>query len=93
MPIYIYIYIFSFCFHFQFTQQIALAGFVEFTIHLTRLNPEMINISRDSGSVTFNFFKFDIDDSKGEPFNFFLSCFPIYFMETQHLQNFSFCSP
>jgi len=49
-----------------FTQQIALAGFVEFTIHLTRLNPEMINIARDSGSVTFNFFKFDIDDSKGE---------------------------
>ena len=51
---------------FQFTQQIALAGFVEFTFHLTRLNPEMINIARDSGNVTFNFFKFDIDDTKGE---------------------------
>ena len=43
----------------------ALAGFVEFTFHLTRLNPEMINIARDCGHVTFNFFKFDLDDSKG----------------------------
>eukprot|EP00794_Sanderia_malayensis_P003407 gene3407-3897_t len=50
----------------MFTQQIALAGFVEFTFHLTRLNPEMINIARDSGHVTFNFFKFDLDDAKGE---------------------------
>ena len=50
----------------QFSQQVALAGFVEFTFHLTRLNPEMINIARDSGHVTFNFFKFDLDDAKGE---------------------------
>lgn len=50
----------------MFTQQVALAGFVEFTFHLTRLNPEMINIARDSGHVTFNFFKFDLDNSKGE---------------------------
>ena len=44
----------------------ALAGFVEFVLHLTRLNPEMINIARDCGHVTFNFFKFDLDDPNGK---------------------------
>jgi len=50
----------------KFTQQIALAGFIEFVLHLTRLGPEMINIARDCGNVTFNYFRFDIDDVKGE---------------------------
>lgn len=50
----------------KLTQQIALAGFVEFVLHLTRLGPEMINIARDCGNVTFNYFRFDIDDAKGE---------------------------
>ena len=50
----------------KFTQQIALAGFVEFVLHLTRLGPEMINVARDCGNVTFNYFRFDIDDTKGE---------------------------
>ncbi len=66
-----------YCF-FQFTQQVALAGFVEFTFHLTRLNPEMLNIARDSGHVTFNFFKFDLDDAKGNLMDYcvFLSLGP-----------------
>ncbi|XP_065666832.1 transformation/transcription domain-associated protein isoform X3 [Hydra vulgaris] len=50
----------------KLTQQIALAGLIEFVLHLTRLNPEMINIARDCGKVTFNYFRFDIDDIKGE---------------------------
>jgi len=50
----------------KLTQQIALAGFIEFVLHLTRLGPEMINIAKDCGNVTFNYFRFDIDDSKGE---------------------------
>ena len=49
----------------KLTQQIALAGFVEFVLHLTRLGPEMINIAKDSGNITFNNFRFDIDDAKG----------------------------
>ena len=57
----------------------ALAGFVEFTFHLTRLNPEMINVARDCGHVTFNFFKFDLDDSKGELcLIFVLNCFFVF---------------
>lgn len=50
----------------KFTQHIALAVFIEFVLHLTRLGPEMINIARDCGKVTFNYFRFDIKDSKGE---------------------------
>lgn len=57
----------------KLTQQIALAGFIEFVLHLTRLGPEMINIAKDCGNVTFNYFRFDIDDSKG--ILFFLSVF------------------
>lgn len=49
----------------KLSQQIALAGFIEFVLHLTRLGPEMINIAKDCGNVTFNYFRFDIDDSKG----------------------------
>ena len=49
----------------KLTQQIALAGFIEFVLHLTRLGPEMVNIAKDCGNVTFNYFRFDIDDSKG----------------------------
>lgn len=50
----------------KLTQQIALAGFIEFVLHLTRLGPEMINIAKDYGNITFNYFRFDIDDLKGE---------------------------
>ena len=75
----LYHLIFFIPFSFQFTQQIALAGFVEFTFHLTRLNPEMINIARDSGNVTFNFFKFDIDDTKGELSNFLFVSYFVHF--------------
>jgi len=50
----------------KLTQQVALAGFVEFVLHLTRLGPEMINIARDCGNITFNNFRFDIDDTKGD---------------------------
>jgi len=50
----------------KLTQQIALSGFIEFVLHLTRLGPEMINIAKDCGNITFNYYRFDIDDSKGE---------------------------
>ncbi|CAL8129543.1 unnamed protein product [Orchesella dallaii] len=49
-----------------FTTQICLSGFAEYAFHLTRLNPEMMNIHQDSGMVNISYFKFDIDDTTGD---------------------------
>jgi len=45
--------------------QLALSGFAEFTLHLTRLGPEMLQIARDSGRLTVSYSRFEVDDSKG----------------------------
>ncbi|GFR25610.1 hypothetical protein TNCT_594364 [Trichonephila clavata] len=50
----------------QFTLQLALAGFIEYVLHLTRLNPDMMYIHQDSGLMNISYFKFNIEDSKGE---------------------------
>ncbi|KAI5711793.1 hypothetical protein M8J75_003201 [Diaphorina citri] len=48
------------------TLQLALACFAEYVLHLTRLNPDMMYLHRDCGLLNVSYFKFDIDDSKGE---------------------------
>lgn len=50
----------------QVTQQLALTGLIEFVFHLTRLDPDMFKISRDSGCLTQAYFKFDIKKPTGE---------------------------
>ena len=51
---------------FQLTIQLALAGFSEFVLHLTRLNPDMMYLHQDSGFLSVAYFKFDIDEQSGE---------------------------
>ena len=48
------------------TLQLALAGFVEYILHLSRLNPEILYIHQDSGLINVSYFKFDVDDVTGE---------------------------
>ncbi|XP_054724829.1 transformation/transcription domain-associated protein-like [Uloborus diversus] len=50
----------------QFTLQLALAGFVEYVLHLTRLNPDMMYIHQDSGLMNISYFRFNVDDANGE---------------------------
>ena len=50
----------------MFTLQMALAGFAEYVLHLSRLNPDMLYIHQDSGLVNISYFKFDVDDVNGE---------------------------
>ncbi|XP_064648217.1 transformation/transcription domain-associated protein-like isoform X2 [Lineus longissimus] len=46
--------------------QLALAGFAEFVLHLTRMNPDMMYLHQDCGYLNISYFKFDIDDQLGE---------------------------
>lgn len=55
-----------FFYYFQFTLQLALACFVEYVLHLTRLNPDMMYLHQDSGLINISYFKFDVDDSTGK---------------------------
>ena len=48
------------------TVQLALAGFAEFVLHLTRMNPETMYLHQDSGFLNIAYFKFDIDDTSGK---------------------------
>ena len=48
------------------TLQLALAGFAEYVLHLTRLNPDMLYIHQDSGLANVAYFKFDVDDVSGD---------------------------
>ncbi|XP_048580263.1 transformation/transcription domain-associated protein isoform X2 [Nematostella vectensis] len=50
----------------QFCVQLTLLCFAEFTLHLTRLGSEMLQVAQDSGRLTVTYFRFEIDDSKGE---------------------------
>ena len=51
---------------FQFTTQLTLLQFAEFTLHLSRLSPEMLQIIRESGRLNVGYYKFEIDDNKGK---------------------------
>ncbi|XP_073941495.1 transcription-associated protein Nipped-A isoform X1 [Choristoneura fumiferana] len=48
------------------TLQLSLAGFAEYVLHLTRLNPDMMYVHQDSGLLNVSYFKFDVDDATGE---------------------------
>ena len=50
----------------QMTVQLALAGFAEFVLHLTRINPDMLYLHADSGFLNVAYFKFDVDDQTGD---------------------------
>lgn len=52
--------------YFQLTVQLALAGFAEFVLHLTRMNPDMMFLHQDSGFLNIAYLKFDIDDQSGK---------------------------
>ena len=43
------------------TRQLSLCGLAEFVFHLTRLDPEMLQIARSSGCLTQTFYKFEIN--------------------------------
>lgn len=49
-----------------FTVQLALMGFAEFVLHLTRMNPDMMYLHQDCGYINISYFKFDIDDQTGD---------------------------
>ncbi|XP_053373271.1 transformation/transcription domain-associated protein-like isoform X1 [Mercenaria mercenaria] len=49
-----------------FTVQLALMGFAEFVLHLTRMNPDMMYLHQDCGYINISYFKFDIDDQSGD---------------------------
>ncbi|XP_050062544.1 transformation/transcription domain-associated protein-like [Aphis gossypii] len=48
------------------TLQLSLSCLAEYVLHLTRLNPDMMYIHQDSGLLNASYFKFDVDDKKGE---------------------------
>ncbi|KAK3867130.1 hypothetical protein Pcinc_027378 [Petrolisthes cinctipes] len=48
------------------TVQVALIGLMEYLLHLTKLYPDMMYVHQDSGLINVAYFKFNIDDAKGE---------------------------
>lgn len=46
--------------------QLALMGFGEFVLHLTRMNPDQMYLHQDCGYLSIAYFKFDIDEVTGE---------------------------
>ena len=56
----------SIIFALQFTVQLALMGFAEFVLHLSRMNPDMMYLHQDCGYLNISYFKFDIDDQTGK---------------------------
>jgi transformation/transcription domain-associated protein len=52
-------------FRMQFTNHLALCGMAEFVFHLTRLEPDLLHIARNTGCLTQAFLSFDIN-KKGE---------------------------
>lgn len=50
----------------MFTLQLSLACLCEYSLHLTKLNSEMMYVHQDSGLINISYFKFDVDDTTGE---------------------------
>ncbi|XP_045594313.1 transformation/transcription domain-associated protein isoform X4 [Procambarus clarkii] len=48
------------------TVQLALIGLMEYLLHLTKLYPDMMYVHQDSGLINIAYFKFGMDDAKGE---------------------------
>ena len=51
-----------------FTLQLGLANLSEFSFHLSRLNPEMMYIHRDSGLMNISYFRFNLNEDNGKIF-------------------------
>eukprot|EP00731_Ephydatia_muelleri_P009311 Em0004g1649a len=45
----------------QLTNHLSLCGLLEFILHLTRLDPDMCHIMRNSGTMTYCFYTFEIN--------------------------------
>ena len=52
----------------QFTKHLALFGMAEFVFHLTRLEPDLLHIARNTGCLTQAFLTFDINDKGQLPY-------------------------
>ena len=50
----------------MFTLQLSLWSLIEYALHLTRLNPDMMYLHQESGLINVSYFKFDVDDVNGE---------------------------
>lgn len=46
----------------MFTQQLAIWSAIEYGFYLTRLNPEMLYIHKDTGLANVSYFKFEIEE-------------------------------
>lgn len=46
----------------MFTTQLAIWSIMEYALYLTRLNPEMLYIHKDTGLANVSYFKFEIDE-------------------------------
>lgn len=60
--------------------QLSLACFIEYIFHLTRLNPDMMYLHKDSGLINVSYFRFDVDDQAVE--------MPVRFRLTPNLTEF-----
>ena len=49
----------------QLMIQLALMGFVEYVLHLTRMNPDQMYLHQDCGYLSIAYFKFHVDDVSG----------------------------
>lgn len=49
----------------QLTIQLALMGFAEYVLHLTRMNPDQMYLHQDCGFLSIAYFKFYVDESSG----------------------------
>ncbi|XP_076468689.1 transformation/transcription domain-associated protein-like isoform X2 [Babylonia areolata] len=46
--------------------QLALMGFAEYVLHLTRMNPDHMYLHQDCGYLSIAYFKFDLDEMSGD---------------------------
>lgn len=50
----------------QLMIQLALMGFAEYVLHLTRMNPDQMYLHQDCGYLSIAYFKFHVDDVSGK---------------------------
>lgn len=50
----------------MFSQQLAIAGVCEYAFNLTRLNPDMMFIHRDTGLMNISYFRIDLKEEEGK---------------------------
>jgi transformation/transcription domain-associated protein len=70
---------------FQLTIHLALMGFAEFVLHLTRMNPDMMYLHQDCGYLNISYFKFDIDDQTGKLHHVFVLTLKFIYSKSDRL--------